>query len=163
MVRGLINLAGPHGCCSFQGDNMPRYYEGKYVGNDQRRATEDSDRGILPSDRGIANMPQSAVYKPWSGSPELTPINAPEGLNDTREGIDQQIMEDLGMKKAPGGGSAEAPAAPAAPAAPEAVTAPATPAPVKAALEASAAPAAATAIAAKEVEEKAKLENPKPF
>lgn len=80
---------------------MARYYPGKYTGPDERRAQEKKDMGMLPSDRGIAGMPQGEVYKEWYGSPALTPINAPEGLDDTREGIDKQVMEDNKEKKSP--------------------------------------------------------------
>ena len=138
---------------------MARYYSGKYTGPDDRRSREEADRSMLPSDRGIANMPQSALYVPWTGSPALTPINAPEGLNDTKEGIDQQIMEDSGLKKAPGGGTASETPAPV-----EAVSAPATPAPVKEALAAvDAAPPVATEKSAKEVAAKENIKNPSPF
>lgn len=79
---------------------MPRYYPGNYTGRDDRRAQEERDAGMLPSSRGIANMPQEAVYKTWNSG---TPINAPEGLDDKMSGIDKQIREDNQKKKGPSG------------------------------------------------------------
>lgn len=128
--------------CSFQGVVMARYFSGRYSGPDDRSKHEKRDKSMLPSDIGVANMPQSEVYMPWFGSPTLTPINAPEGLNDSREGVDQQIMQDLGMKKAPSAMGAAHMANQAG---------------------SVAGPQQAHAMAAAEVEEKEKGMNPSPF
>lgn len=72
-----------------------RYYEGAYGSMDSRRSMESRDAGMVPSGGGIANMPQSVVYREYP----KTPYNMPEGLNDTMSGIDRQIRDDMKGKK----------------------------------------------------------------
>ena len=72
-----------------------RYYDGMYAGADSRRAMERSDAGMVPGDKGVANMPQSVVYRAYPSSP----YNMPEGLNDVMSGIDTQIKDDMKEKK----------------------------------------------------------------
>lgn len=64
-----------------------RYYSDKAMAN--------NDSGMLPSDKGVAMMPQSVVYREWP----KTPYNMPEGLNDNISGIDRQMSSDLKGKK----------------------------------------------------------------
>ena len=75
---------------------MPKYYDSSMYGSaDARRAQESKDAGMIPGDRGIANMPQTMVYKAWP----TAPYGAPEGLNDQISGIDRQMKDDLKGKK----------------------------------------------------------------
>lgn len=66
-----------------------------YAGMDSRRATERSDAGMIPTKRGIANMPQEVVYREWP----TVGYNMPEGLNDSISGIDRQMRDDMKGKK----------------------------------------------------------------
>ena len=72
-----------------------KYYGGDYVGMDSRRAMEKGDAGMIPGSRGIANMPQTLVYRTYP----TTVYNGSEGLNDTMKGVDVQMKSDLKEKK----------------------------------------------------------------
>jgi len=75
---------------------MPKYYDSAMYGSsDARREQENKDAGMIPSSRGIANMPQQVVYKAWPSAP----YGAPEGLNDQISGIDRQMKDDNKRKK----------------------------------------------------------------
>lgn len=72
-----------------------KYYSGDYAGIDSRRAMENRDANMIPTSRGIANMPQMLVYREYSANV----YNGFEGLNDTMKGIDYQMKDDLKEKK----------------------------------------------------------------
>jgi hypothetical protein len=72
-----------------------KFYGGDYAGIDARRAMENRDANMIPSDRGIANMPQTLVMRQYPN----TVYNGFEGLNDTIRGIDKQMKDDVKMKK----------------------------------------------------------------
>ena len=72
-----------------------KFYGGDYAGIDSRRAMENRDANMIPSARGIANMPQALVMKQYPN----TVYNGFEGLNDTMRGIETQMRDDLKMKK----------------------------------------------------------------
>ena len=73
-----------------------KYYDSSMYGSaDTRRAQESQDSGMIPSSRGIANMPQTVVYRAYP----TQFYNMPEGLNDTMSGIDRQVKDDMKGKK----------------------------------------------------------------
>jgi len=72
-----------------------KYYDSNYSGMDARRAQESSDAGMIPSSRGIANMPQEVVYKQYPAQG----YSGTEGLNDTMSGVDKQMKSDMKGKK----------------------------------------------------------------
>jgi len=74
---------------------MAKYYDGAYSGRSAKMAQEKNDAGMLPRDRGVANMPQTMVMRPWPTSG----YNMPEGLDDRISGIDRQVKSDMKGKK----------------------------------------------------------------
>ena len=72
-----------------------KFYGGDYAGVDERRSMENRDANMIPSDRGIANMPQTLVMRQYPNNV----YNGLEGLNDTMRGVDVQMRDDLKQKK----------------------------------------------------------------
>ena len=72
-----------------------RYYKEGYAGMKGRSAQESSDKGMMSSGGGFANMPQNVIQRAWP----VVGYNMPEGLNDTLSGIDKQIKDDMKRKK----------------------------------------------------------------
>ena len=100
MVSGLLTLLDLSTICrqlgSFLGETMAKYFDSAaYGSSDARRAQESKDAGMIPSSRGIANMPQGVVMRAWPSEP----YGAPEGLNDQISGIDRQMKDDNKRKK----------------------------------------------------------------
>jgi hypothetical protein len=70
--------------------------EGDYSGEYARRTQEMQDAGMLREDRSaIANLPQSVMIKPY---PKTGPY-MPEGLDDTIEGVDNQMDYDDSQRR----------------------------------------------------------------
>ena len=83
-------------------DGTSEYRPGKrmgaeYYGNyESRRRTEMEDGGMLYENHAeVANLPQNVIMKPWPRAEYGTP----EGLDDTINGIDNQMRGDYMQEK----------------------------------------------------------------